>query len=105
MKNSLSRLRGVILWNIVSSYNSSDFKTFYSNVKKDALMKKLNFACTSAQSQPRNQWLTSLSLIRIIVLFYCNKHIYNHFCNPVPYLFALSLCTFGGNFDSMEELI
>ena len=66
MKNSLSH-RGAILWNIVSSYNSSLFKTFHSNVKKDALVKELNFAYTSAQSRPRN--MADLKLIRIIVLF------------------------------------
>ena len=56
MKNSLSH-RGAILWNAVSRYNSSDlnFNTFYSNVKKDVLVKELNFASTSAQSQPRNR--------------------------------------------------
>ena len=56
MKNSLSN-RGAIFWYIVSRYNPSDFNTFYSNVKKDVLVKELNFvnfACTSAQSQPRN---------------------------------------------------
>ena len=56
MEKSLSQWshRGAILYNTVSRYNSSDFKTFYANVKKGVLVKELNFACTSAQSQPRN---------------------------------------------------
>ena len=54
MKNSLI-CRGAILRNIVSRYNSSDFKNFYANIKKEnVLVKELNFTCTSAQSQPRN---------------------------------------------------
>ena len=74
MKHSLSH-RGAILWNTVSRYNTSDFNTFYSNVKKDVLVKELNFACTSAQSQPRNR--TEFKFNYNKILFYCNKHVYS----------------------------
>ena len=46
MKNSLNHRLRCLPLNTVSRYNS--------NVKKDVLVKELNFATTSAQSQPRN---------------------------------------------------
>ena len=61
MKNSLSH-RDAILWAIVSSYNSSNFKSFSSNVKKDALVKELITLHAHQHSLNRETWLT-LSLI------------------------------------------
>ena len=75
MKNSLS-YRGAIRWKIVSSYNSGNFKSFCSNEKKDALVRELNFACTSAQSQPRDAKvsnnivcliITSIFIITVVI--------------------------------------
>ena len=49
LKNSLSH-RGAILWNIVSNY----YKVFFGEVKKDKLVRELNFNAESVQSLPRH---------------------------------------------------
>ena len=53
MKNSIS-YRGAVLWNIASDYYSDNFKQFYSKVKRDNVIKELDFNSVSVQTQPKN---------------------------------------------------
>ena len=54
LKNSLSH-RGAILWNILSNYYTDcTFKGFHRKMKKDKLVRELNFNPKSVQSLPRH---------------------------------------------------
>ena len=76
IKNSLS-YRGVILWNIVSSYNCSNFKTFYSKVRKDTRAKDLSLH-THQHSLKRETVMIDF-IIKFHSPVYCNNYIFDHF--------------------------
>ena len=53
MKNSISYL-GAALWKTASRCYADNFKQFYAKVRKDVVIKQLDFNATSIQTQSKN---------------------------------------------------